>query len=163
MGLFAAMLVHVLFQLSTPRIVIPSYKKLSAYQKHVSRGCKQEKSANLDEVEDHSNQSALVLTPETESDKTCNGYDRRLPSKIQSALSTLKDNIIAEQLLIQLFQLWETFIQGLFKEAIEGVFYNVSSHTNKLGSCPHLQKLVQNALLHHSSLSVMDRTDMKPY
>ena len=52
-----------------------SYKKLSAYRKHVSRGCKQEKSANLDEVEDHSNQSTLELTPETESDRTCNDND----------------------------------------------------------------------------------------
>ena len=44
--------------------------------------------------------------------------------KVEIAESASKDNI-AKQRLIQLFQLWETFIQGLLKEAIEGVFNNV--------------------------------------
>lgn len=78
--------------------------------------------------------------------------------RVEIAESEDRNN--AKQQLIRLFQSWVTFIQDLFKEAIEIVFDIVLSHNDHQGSChsPHLQNLVQNALLHHSSVSQNPQT-----
>ena len=81
--------------------------------------------------------------------------------KIEIAESASKD--IAKQRVIQLFQLWETFIQGLFKEAIKGVFNNVSSHINKQGICISLFRMPSYIILLFHEIHKPVKTNLNCY